>query len=122
MQASTIVVFQGDSRVAQELADILSGHFSCVRVAESWNELKRAIERYRADVAILDVEALPVAEVQRLHREYPGLSIVCTHRVADEEMWTTMLNAGASDMCPTCDVAGILFSAKRQGTLAHHAA
>jgi DNA-binding NtrC family response regulator len=122
MQALTIVVFQSDARIGQALATQLSRHFSAVHVTESLHELLTAVPRHRADVAILDIEGTQVAEVERLHREYPGLSIVCTHRVADEEMWASVLNAGASDMCPTYDTDGIVMSAVRQSPSAHAAA
>ena len=122
MQALTIVVFQSDVRIAQALTTGLSRHFSAVHVTESLRELLTAVPRYRADVAILDIEGTQVAEIERLHGEYPGLSIVCTHRVADEEMWANVLNAGASDMCPTCDTEGIVLSALRQSPATHAAA
>lgn len=122
MQALTIVVYQSDPRIAQALAGVLGQHFSSVHLADSLSGVQNAIARFRADVAILDLEAAQVSEVERLHREYPSVSIVCTHRVADEEMWATVLNAGASDMCPTCDTEGIVHSAVRQGTLSHAAA
>jgi DNA-binding response OmpR family regulator len=122
MQALTIVIYQSESRVAQALAGVLSQHFSAVYVADSFREVHAAVPRFRADVAILDIEGANVSEIERLHREYPGLSIVCTHRVADEEMWATVLNAGASDMCPTCDTQGIVLAAVRQRSSTHAAA
>jgi DNA-binding NtrC family response regulator len=117
MQALSIVVFQSDLHQSQALAGTLSLHYHSVHVAGSANELRTAIARHRAEVAVVDVEASCLAEVTRLHREFPGLSIVCTHRVADEEMWTAALNAGASDMCPACDTQGIVQSAERNATL-----
>ena len=122
MQALTIVVYQADSRISQALADEMSRHFSAVYVVDSLLNLRDAIARQRADVAIFDIEASQIAEVERLHQEYPWLSIVCTHRVADEEMWASVLNAGASDMCPACDTNGIVLSAQRQGAITHLAA
>jgi DNA-binding NtrC family response regulator len=113
MQALTIIVFQRDPRLAQALASTLSLHYHSVHVASSLEELRLEIPRHRADVAVLDVEASCLADVERLHREYPTVSIVCTHRVADEEMWAAALNAGASDMCPACDTQGIAQSAER---------
>jgi hypothetical protein len=98
---------------------MLSLHYHSVHVAGSAGELRTTIARYRADVAVIDVEASCLDEVTRLHREFPGLSIVCTHRVADEEMWTAALNAGASDMCPAFDTRGIVQSAERNALLEH---
>src|SRR5215472_10962996 len=117
MQALTIIVYQSDSRLAQSLAATLSLHYHSVHVARSLDEVWTAIPKHRADVAVLDVESSSMNEVQRLHRQFPGVSIVCTHRVADEEMWAAALNAGASDMCPACDMQGIVQSAERNALL-----
>jgi len=122
MQALTIIVFQRDPRLAHALTSTLSLHYHSVHAATSLEELRTDIPRYRADVAVLDIEASCLAEVTRLHREFPGVSIVCTHRVADEEMWTAALNAGASDMCPAYDTQEILMSAERNAPITHAAA
>lgn len=124
MEALTILIFQRDPRLAQLLASTLCLHFHSVHVVDSIEELRSATARHRADVAVLDIEESSLADVARLHREFPGLSIVCTHRVADEEMWTAALDAGASDMCPAFDAEGILRSAERYAALQHapHAA
>jgi DNA-binding response OmpR family regulator len=119
MQALTIIVFQRDPRLAQSLASTLSHHYHVVRVASSVDELRTDISRYRADVAVLDVEASCLADVTRLHHEFPGVTIVCTHRVADEEMWAAALDAGASDMCPAFDTQGIAMSAERNASFVH---
>lgn len=119
MQGLSIVVFQSDLHQSQALAGTLSLHYHSVHVAKSPTELRTAIARYRAEVAVVDVEASCLAEVTQLHREFPGVSIVCTHRVADEEMWTAALNAGASDMCPAFDTQGIVQSAERNAFLEH---
>jgi DNA-binding NtrC family response regulator len=120
MHTLSIVVFQSDPRIAQSLAASLANQLHSAHLTHSLNELRTAIPRYHAEVAILDIEASGLSGVERLHREFPQVSIVCTHRVADEEMWTAALNAGASDMCPACDTRSILMSAERNG--AHAAA
>src|SRR5579862_5976197 len=117
MQALSIIVFQSDPRLAQSLAGTLSLHYHSVHVATSLDAVRTCIARYRADVAVLDVEASCLEEITQLHREFPGVSIVATHRVADEEMWTAALNAGASDMCPAFDMQGIVQSAERNAWL-----
>jgi DNA-binding response OmpR family regulator len=122
MQALTIIVLQSDPRLSQALAATLSHHYHSVHVAKSLDELWISIPQHRADVAILDIEHSCLEEVARLHRQFPSVSILCTHRVADEEMWAAALNAGASDMCPALDTEGILMSAERNATLTHAAA
>jgi DNA-binding response OmpR family regulator len=122
MQALTIIVLQSDPRLSQALAATLSHHYHSVHVANSLDELWISIPQHRADVAILDIEHSCLEEVARLHHQFPSVSILCTHRVADEEMWAAALNAGASDMCPALDTEGILMSAERNATLTHAAA
>lgn len=113
MQTLTIVVLQSDPTIAKRIAGVLNNHSQSVHVAGSVHELRNAVPQFRAGAAILDVEASGFSEVEGLHREFPRLAIVCTHRVADEEMWASALNAGASDMCPTSDTEGIVQSAMR---------
>ena len=113
METPTIVVLQSDPTIAKRIAGVLSDHFQSVHVARSVRELRSAVPQFRVRAAILDVEASGISEVAGLHREFPHLAIVCTHRVADEEMWASVLNAGASDMCPASDTEAIVQSAMR---------
>lgn len=113
MHALTIVVLQSDPTIANRIAGVLSNRSQSVHLARSVHELRSAVPRYRAGAAILDMEASGLSEVEGLHREFPWLAIVCTHRVADEEMWASALKAGASDMCPTSDTEAIVQSAMR---------
>jgi hypothetical protein len=34
-----------------------------------------------------------------LHREFPDLYIVGTHRLADDKLWAEAMSLGASDIC-----------------------
>jgi DNA-binding NarL/FixJ family response regulator len=113
MHTQTIVVLQSDPFIAQALAGKLSSYFESVHVARNVHELRTAVPRYRAEAAILDIEVSCLSEIERLHRDFPQLAIVCTHRVADEEMWASALNAGASDMFPSSDTQGIVQSTMR---------
>ena len=63
-----------------------------------------------------------LADVESLHRDFPALPIVCTHRIPDEEMWMAALAAGASDVCPADDVANVLTSVLRSMALSRTAA
>ena len=99
MQPVSVVLYQNDARTAQLLASGLSQHFQSVHLARSHEEVGPTIARNRAEVLVLDMEKSYWGEVERLHHEFPGLSIVCTHRLADEELWTEALNQGASDIC-----------------------
>jgi len=122
MQSANVVLFQGDPAIAQLLAVHLRGQFHSVHVACSIEELRAVIAKHRAQVVILDVELSGLADVNQLHHEFPGIAIVCTHRLADEEMWTAALSAGADDVCPSSDTPAILRSALRNASIAHSAA
>jgi len=122
MEPLSVVLLQGDSKTAQSLVASLANSFHSVHAVLSFQELRLTVAKHRADVVILDMEMVPVAEVQHLCREFPALCIVCTHRLADEEMWAEALNAGAADICPSYDTRGILRAAVRSATMARSAA
>jgi len=108
---SSVVLLQSNPEVEQSLAATLLSSFRSVHAVRSLEELRAGILKHRARVVILDMEMAPLPEVERLSHEFPGLSVVCTHRLADEEMWTAALSAGASDICPTYDTHSILTAA-----------
>ncbi|HVP51723.1 MAG TPA: hypothetical protein VMT05_06430 [Terriglobales bacterium] len=108
MRALNVVVAQLDARNAEHLAASLYDHFRSVAVARSLEELREAIPKNKADAAIVDLELIDLPGVADLHETYRKTTIVCTHRCADEEMWAAALEAGASDMCSSQDVNGII--------------
>jgi DNA-binding NtrC family response regulator len=122
MQPLNVVLLQSDSRVAQSLVSALAKTFGSVHEVQSLDELRTSIAKHRAGVAILDMEAASLSDVQRLSREFPKACIVCTHRLADEDMWTAALSAGAADVCPPSDTRGILRTALRNAPRAQSAA
>jgi DNA-binding NtrC family response regulator len=122
MQPLNVVLLQGDSRVAQSLVSALADTFGSVRQVQSLGDVRTSIAKHRAGVAILDMEAASISDVERLSREFPQACIVCTHRLADEDMWTAAVNAGAADVCPPSDTRCILRAALRSGAIAQSAA
>ncbi len=113
MQALNVVVLQSNLEVAQNLQTSLQNHFNYIHLARSLAEAKAVIAKYRAQVVVLDLELVPRAEVEWMRREFPGVCLVCTHRLADEEMWREMVGAGASDLCFPADCRSILSAALR---------
>lgn len=107
MQPLNVVLLQGDSAISKKLVDSLSEVSGEVHVVGSSGELRNSIRNHHARAVILDLELSSLFDVQQLSREFPGVSIVCNHRIADEEMWTASLNAGAADCCPSSDTKGI---------------
>jgi DNA-binding response OmpR family regulator len=114
----SVVVLQKDPTIAQSLAAGLRSLFQSVHVAGSDRELRDLVVQNLPEVAVLDVEGLQFADVEKLHQDFPSLSILCTHRVPDEEMWMAALEAGAVDVCPSYDVEAILASILRSVALA----
>lgn len=108
MKALNVVVAQLDSKHAEHLAASLHRHFRSVAVARSLEELSDAIPKNHADVAVVDLELVSLSDLKNLHHSFGDTSIVCTHRIADEEMWASALAAGASDMCSSADVDNIV--------------
>jgi len=122
MQPLNVVLLQSDSRVAQSLVSALTSTFSAVHQVQSLGELRTSIAKHRAGIAIMDMEAASLSDVEHLSREFPKACIVCTHRLADEDMWTAAVNAGAVDVCPPSDTLGILRAAQRNASIAQTAA
>jgi DNA-binding NtrC family response regulator len=113
--AQSVVVLEKDPGVARSLAGGLRGHFS-VHVAGSHEELRDNVARNRPEAVVLNIEHWHLTDVESLHRDFPQIPIVCTHRVPDEEMWMAALSAGASDVCQTDDVGNVLTSVLRSMT------
>jgi DNA-binding NarL/FixJ family response regulator len=123
MKPLSVVVAQNTSKDAALLAKSLSNHFRAINVVGNLDELRIAIPKHRADVAIVDLELATLVQVQQLTREFAGTTIVCTHRLADEKMWSDALAAGAADCCSASDVRSIVLAALPSKPLSHsHAA
>jgi DNA-binding NtrC family response regulator len=122
MKPLNVVLLQSDSSVAQLIVSALASTFSSVRQVQSLGELRTSIAKHRAGIAILDMEAASISDVEHLSREFPTACIVCTHRLADEDMWAAALNAGAADVCPPSDTRSILRTALRNASMTQSAA
>ena len=109
----TAVVVQSDPESAAALASSPHRHFHTVRIAGSLEEVRAAIPRHRAEFVIVDLEVVSLAEVERLRRDFASLSIVCTHRLPDQQLWAAALAAGALDCCHCSDVRSIVLAAMR---------
>jgi DNA-binding NtrC family response regulator len=118
----SVVVLESDPKVAESLAGGLSTHFHAVHVTRSRDELREKVSKSRPEVVVLDIEFSQLTDVESLHRDFPALPIVCTHRVPDEDMWIAALEAGAAELCPRDDVQSVLTSVLRSMQLANVAA
>jgi DNA-binding response OmpR family regulator len=114
MQPTNIVLLQSDPKITQTLATSLSNSFHRVQVAGSLEDLRRAAAKRHPFAIIVDLETATLEDVESLKRDFKEIRIVCNHRVADEEMWTSSLNVGADDCCRSSDMRGILFATMRE--------
>ena len=119
--SQSVILLEKDPAVASFLANGLRAHFS-VHVIRDREELHENISASQASSVVMNIEQWRLSEVEHLHRQFPALSIVCTHRVPDEEMWMAALEAGASDVCPSDDVNHLVNSVLRALALAQAAA
>jgi len=122
MPALDVILLQCDPSAAKPLVSALGNSFRSIHQASSVGEVRASIAKHRAVIAILDMENATLSDVQGLSREFPGASILCIHRCADEEMWTAALNAGARDLCAAADTRGILQAALRTTSAVRSAA
>jgi DNA-binding NtrC family response regulator len=116
-----VVVLESDPGIARTLAGKLSTHFHAVLLTRSGDEFRERVEQQRPQAVVVDVEYSRLTEVQNLHREFPELPIVCTHRIPDEQLWIEAMDAGASDVCRSDDTQDVLNSVLRQVALSHGA-
>lgn len=117
----SVVLLEKDPKVAQYLALGLRPHFHSVDVMESHDALRERVSANQPQALVLDIENWRLSDVENLHRDFPELPIVCTHRIPDEELWAAALEAGASDVCPDDDVESVLTSVRRSMALARSA-
>ena len=119
MKYANAMILQGDPTARQSLVTCLSDRSFSVHVVQKLDELRTGIIQNRPDVVILDMEIASLKALHHLCGEFPKVSVVCTHRLADEGMWTSALNAGAVDVCLQNDPKSILSAALRTTTTIH---
>ena len=93
MKPLNLVLAQADAQNAVLLAENLQSHFKGVSLARDLEEIRRAVVQNRADVAVIDLEMASLSAIDQLRREFRNLEIVCTHRLADERLWSAALGA-----------------------------
>ena len=122
MSQTTVVLLQSDPNIAQSLVSSLSNSFHRVLLTKSLDELRQTALKQRPSAIIVDLETATLEDVELLKQEFAGVRIVCNHRVADEEMWSRTLTAGADDFCPSNDMRGLLAAVQPETMLRRAAA
>jgi hypothetical protein len=113
MQPISVVIAQPDLGTASQLAATMRKRFRNVSVTQNKENVRSEILHSRAALAVVDLELIPLAEVEVLCRELNNVRVVCTHRLADEVLWSAVLGAGAEDCCAANDISGIVSAAER---------
>lgn len=113
MRPINVVLAHQDPALADDLARSIDKQFLNVAPATSVQEVRSSIARLQAPLAIVDLEFVDFAELGKLCREFPATAIVCTHRLADDAMWSQSLSVGAVDCCRASDLPGILQASDR---------
>lgn len=113
MPPINVVLAHQDPALADGLARAIDKQFLDVATVTSVEEVHASIARLRAPLAIVDLEFVDFEELGRLCREFPATAIVCTHRLADDAMWSQSLAVGAVDCCRASDLPGILQASDR---------
>jgi DNA-binding NarL/FixJ family response regulator len=121
MRPLNAVVAQCSTQASECLIKPLHTHFRAVHAAHDLQELRTCIAEHRADIAIIDLEMVALDQLRQLASDYAGTTIICTHRLADEQLWAEALAAGAVDCCHSFDVRAIVLAASRHASTPHAA-
>jgi DNA-binding NarL/FixJ family response regulator len=111
MKPLSVIVAQSNANTGEFLTKSLYNHFRLVHTAGNLDELLHSIPRHHADVAVVDLELADLDHVRQLTLQFSSTKFVCTHRLADEKMWSEALAAGASDCCQSRDIRAIVLAA-----------
>jgi DNA-binding response OmpR family regulator len=110
MQSPYILIAQADGKVGDRLAANLRSHFREIRVV-GLLELQEKLQHEEPYAVIVDLELVDFQKLHEICEWHRKAAIICTHRLADDEMWAAALAAGAADCCEPTDIIGILRAA-----------
>ncbi len=111
MRPLSAIVVHKDSALIEKLSNSLRQHFRLVNTASSTDAARGLVVDHHAQLLILDLETASVEQLKLLRAEFPAITIVCTHRLPDEQLWIEALSAGAVDCCHESDIRGIVLAA-----------
>jgi hypothetical protein len=114
MQPLHVLLLQSDSGTSDSLLASFCNIFELVRQAPCLEDLREYLVKNPKGIVVVDMEVASLFDVERLSHDFPEVRIICNHRLADEQMWTQTLNAGAADCCPSYDTRGILRAAMQE--------
>jgi DNA-binding NtrC family response regulator len=108
-----VVLAHRDPALTDNLVRSIQRQFCNVATANNLDEIRGSIARVRAPLAIVDLELVDFSQLEELCREFPATAFICTHRLADDAMWSQSLAMGAVDCCLASDVPKILQASDR---------
>ena len=111
MKPLTAIVAHKSEAPAELLAESLRQHLRFVSTAVSYDDACSQAKQHRAQLMIVDLETIALNQIKVLLEELPGITIVCTHRSADDVVWSEALTAGAVDCCLESDIRAIVHAA-----------
>ena len=117
MRPINIVLAHRDPALTEHLVRSIQQQFHLVATTHSLDELRTSVARLRSPLAIVDLELVSFSELAELCREFPATAFVCTHRLADDAMWSQSLSLGAVDCCLASDRPRILQASERYVSL-----
>ena len=113
MRPISVALARREPVLTDNVVRSISKQFSNVATANNAEEVRTAVARQRAGLAIVDLEVVNFAELAQLCREFPATAFVSTHRLADDAMWSQSLSMGAVDCCLAGDLSKILQASER---------
>src|SRR6266478_8955605 len=117
---NAIVILQGNSARANNLASSSKSVSQAVFIVQSLPELQALVAQFPISIGVVDLGLVTVQEVVGLRNH--GMEIVCTHHTPDDVMWTAALNAGAIDCCFDDDVPAICRALRQTAAAGNRAA
>ena len=113
MQQISIVFAHRDSGRLGSLAASQSNHFLNIATVSEAADLRDTISKSRAELAVVDLELVGFPAFADYCREFPGTAFISTHRLADDNIWSASLAAGALDCRNDADLQAILDSVEK---------
>lgn len=113
MRPIDVVLAYREPVVPERLVQLISQQFRNFATAHNASEVRTAVARLRVGLAIVDLELVSFSELGELCREFPATAFVCTHRLADDTMWSQSLAVGAVDCCLSGDLPKVLLASER---------
>jgi hypothetical protein len=113
MPPINVVLAHQDPGLANNLVHAVEKQYLNLTTAKNKEEIRSAIVRVKAPLAVVDLELVNFKELGELCSEFPATAFVSTHRLADDTMWTRSLGVGAVDCCLASDLPHVLQASDR---------